>query len=91
MVDPALLEILCCPETHQGLAPADAALVELLNRQIAAGQLRNRKGEAVKEKVDGGLVRADGKVVYLVRNRIPIMLIDEAIPLASAPAQTPQP
>jgi uncharacterized protein YbaR (Trm112 family) len=86
MVDPALLEILCCPETRQGLTPADAALVEHLNRQITAGQLRNRKGEAVKELVDGGLVRADGKVVYLVRNRIPIMLIDEAIPLTSPPA-----
>jgi uncharacterized protein YbaR (Trm112 family) len=91
MIDPALLEILCCPETHQGLTLADPTLVERLNQQIAAGQLRNRKGEAVQEKVDGGLVRADGQVVYLVRNRIPIMLIDEAIPLTSASAQTPQP
>ena len=91
MVDPALLEILCCPETHQGLTLADPALVELLNQQIAAGQLRNRKGQAVNQKVDGGLVRADGKVVYLVRSGIPIMLIDQAILLTSASTQTPQP
>jgi uncharacterized protein YbaR (Trm112 family) len=91
MIDPALLEILCCPETHQGLTLADPALVELLNQQIAAGQLRNRKGQAVNQKVDAGLVRADGKVVYLVRSGIPIMLIDQAILLTSASAQTPQP
>jgi uncharacterized protein YbaR (Trm112 family) len=29
------------------------------------------------------LVRADGKFIYPIRQEIPIMLIDEAIPLAS--------
>ena len=36
--------------------------------------------------LEGGLLRADGKVVYPIRNGIPVMLIDEAIPLGeSAP------
>jgi uncharacterized protein YbaR (Trm112 family) len=35
----------------------------------------------VTEQIEGGLLRADGKVLYPVRSHIPVMLIDEAIPL----------
>lgn len=85
MIDPELLKILCCPETHQPLTPADAALLERLNGQIATGQLRNRAGQPVARKCDGGLVRQDGQFVYPVCEDIPILLINEAIPLAGQP------
>lgn len=81
MIDAELLKILCCPETHQGLTPAEPALVEKLNQQITTNQLRNRAGQAVTEKIDAGLVREDRKFLYAIRQDIPIMLIDEAIPL----------
>lgn len=83
MIDPELLKILCCPETHQTLTPAEPALIEKLNGQIQAGSLRNRVGKTVSEKFEGGLVRQDGKFLYPIRQNIPIMLIDEAIPVAS--------
>ena len=83
MMDAELLKILCCPETHQGISLADPSLVEKLNQQIAAGKLRNRGGQPLTEKVDGGLMRADGRFVYPIRQDIPVMLIDEAIPLAA--------
>ena len=82
MIDPELLNIMCCPETHQPIAVAEPALIEKLNQLIAAGQLKNRAGQPIKEKIDGGLVREDRKFAYPVRENIPIMLIDEAIPLA---------
>ena len=82
MVDDALLKILCCPETHQELRLADAALVESLNQKISAGQLKNRAGKPVTETLSGGLVRRDGKFLYPVRN-LPVMLVDEAIPLVA--------
>lgn len=82
MIDADLLNILCCPETHQTLRIAEPALVEQLNRQIAAGTLKNRAGQPVKNKIDGGLVRADGQCLYFYRQNIPVMLVDEAIPLA---------
>jgi len=82
MIDPELLKIMCCPETHQPIAVAEPALTEKLNRQIASGQLKNRAGQPIKEKIDGGLVREDRKFAYPIRENIPIMLIDEAIPLA---------
>jgi uncharacterized protein YbaR (Trm112 family) len=81
MVDPQLLEILCCPETRQDVALAPAALVDELNRRAEAGTLRNRAGEPVREKMDAGLLRADGKFLYPVREDIPAMLVEEAIPL----------
>lgn len=83
MIDPELLKIMCCPETHQNIAPAEPTLIEKLNHQINAGQLRNRAGQPVSEKIDGGLVRSDRKFLYPIRQDIPIMLIDEAIPLTT--------
>jgi uncharacterized protein YbaR (Trm112 family) len=83
MIDAELLKILCCPETHQELRLAEPAVIERLNQQAAAGTLKNRSGTVVSEKLDGGLVRADGKFLYPIRQQIPIMLIDEAIPLAA--------
>jgi uncharacterized protein YbaR (Trm112 family) len=81
MIDPELLKLLCCPETHQQLHPADAALLEQLNQKIAAHTLVNRTGKPVSEKLAGGLVRADGAILYPIRNNIPVMLVEEGIPL----------
>lgn len=83
-MDPDLLRILCCPETHQKLQMADAALVEDLNRQISAGQLRNRAGATVSSKLDDALIREDGALLYPIRNHLPILLVDEGIPLTAA-------
>ncbi len=81
MIDQELLAILVCPETHQPLQPATAPVVERLNADIAAGRLRNRGGKAVTEKIDAGLVRADGQFLYAVRQDVPVMLTDEALAL----------
>jgi len=81
MVDPDLLRLLCCPETHQDVREADPALLATLNGQIAAGTLKNRAGQPVRQKLDGGLIRSDGKFLYPIRQDIPVMLVEEAIPL----------
>ena len=83
MIDPELLKIMCCPETHQELRVAEAAVIEKLNGEVAAGTLKNRAGKPVQEKIDGGLIRADGKYLYPIRRNIPVMLVDEGIPLAA--------
>jgi uncharacterized protein len=82
MIDPELLKILCCPETHQELRLAEPAVIEKLNGQVATGTLSNRAGQPVKEEIDGGLIRADGKLLYPIRRNLPVMLVDEGILLA---------
>ncbi len=81
MVDPELLQILVCPETRQPVRPADADVLTRLNSAIEAGSVVNQGGQEVREPIEEGLVREDGKVLYPVREEIPIMLIDEAIAL----------
>jgi len=81
MVDAELLKILVCPENKTPVTLASEALMEQINGAIEAGTLKNRGGEKVDERADGGLVREDRQYCYLIRDDIPIMLIDEAIPL----------
>lgn len=78
-IDPELLEILVCPETRQPLTVAGAELLERLNAAIADGSAVTRGGEVVPEPVTEGLLREDGRVLYPIRQDIPIMLIDESI------------
>jgi uncharacterized protein YbaR (Trm112 family) len=82
MTDPEILKILCCPETHQEVRLAEPTVIDKLNRQIAAGTLKNRAGQLVQQRLEGGLIRADGKFLYPIRHDIPAMLVDEGIPLA---------
>ena len=83
MIDKELLEILCCPETKQDLTLIDATQIAKINEFIKANSLKNRAGEVVREQIDGGLLRQDGMFIYAIREDIPIMLIDEAIPVAN--------
>jgi uncharacterized protein YbaR (Trm112 family) len=76
-----LLDILACPETKQPLTLAEPALIATLNNRIRQGTLTNRGGAPVTEPIDSGLVREDRRYLYPIREDIPIMLIDEAIPL----------
>lgn len=81
-IDPELLALLACPETKEPVALADDALVRGVNERIARGALANRGGQKVVEPVEGLLLRADRRYAYPVRDGVPIMLIEEALPLA---------
>lgn len=81
MVDPELLDILVCPENKTKVTLAEEALVDKANAAIETGTLKNRAGDTIEEKIDAGLVREDKAYMYPIRDDIPIMLIDEAIPL----------
>lgn len=81
MLDAQLLAILACPETRRPLRLAEPALLAAVNEAIAAGRVTNRAGQVIHEPVEELLVREDGAVAYPVREEIPVLLIDEGIPL----------
>ena len=80
-LDQAFLDILACPETKEPVSPAGEELIARINAAIENGTLQNRTGQKIVEKIDGGLIRKDQKYLYPIRDDIPIMLIDEGIPL----------
>ena len=79
MVDTELLKMLVCPETHQPLREADEGLLAKLNEASRAGRVKNRSGSSVTETLSEALLRQDGKVLYPVRDGIPVLLVDEGI------------
>ena len=83
-IDKELLDLLACPETHQSLAEADAALLEKLNGRVAAGGCLNVGGEEVTAPLEAGLVREDRKIVYPIRDTIPVLLMNEGIATGGA-------
>jgi uncharacterized protein len=80
-LDDALLTILCCPETKQSVRLADPILIQKINSVVARGELKNIGNRAVTSQLDGGLLREDQKILYPIRDNIPVMLIEEGIPL----------
>ena len=80
-VNQELLDILVCPETKQPVALAPAELLTKLNAEVEAGRLRNRGGEPVTQTIEEGLLREDGRILYVVDDSIPVMLVEESIAL----------
>ncbi len=80
-IEPELLEILLCPETHQPVRVAEASLLSTLNQRIKSQTLKNRQGDVLGKPIEEALVRADGKCLYVIDDGIPNMLIDERIDL----------
>lgn len=80
-LDKELLAILCCPETKQPVSIADTLLIQRINNAIASGSLNNKGKKPVSTQLEGGLVREDQQILYPIRENIPVMLIEEGIPL----------
>lgn len=80
-MDKKLLSILCCPVTHKGLSVARGDLLHKVNAAIVAGKLVNREGVAVPAALEEALVTDDGKLLYPVKDGIPVLLEAESVGL----------
>lgn len=79
--DSALLDIICCPVTHQPLEKMSAGKLQRLNELIAAREIRNRADEPVEAALELALVTRDGRLAYPVRDGIPMLLEEQGIVL----------
>jgi uncharacterized protein len=82
MIDKELLAILVCPKDHSPLSAADDQMIVRVNRAIAAGRIKNQAGRLVEQPIAGGLLRADGTLLYPIHDGIPLLVPDEAISVA---------
>ena len=76
-----LLSILCCPVSHKGLSLARPNLLEKINIAISAGKLTNHNGNILSESIKEALVTDDEKIIYPMRDGIPVLLEEESIEL----------
>ena len=81
MIDDALLAMLRCPETRSRLRRIGEEALGRLNGGIAARQIQNRAGQLVERPLEDGLIREDAAVAYPVWDGMPMLLVDEGIPL----------
>lgn len=75
----SLLDILCCPVSHEPLRPLEKSRVKKLNDAIARGELLYVDGSAVDQPISEALVTRDAKVIYAVEGGIPVLLPDRGI------------
>ena len=79
MIDPDLLQMLCCPETKLPLQEADDLLLKELNLKISEKTLKNFSGQVLTTPLEGLLVTVDGSRAYPVVENIPVLLADDSI------------
>lgn len=82
MLNPDLLALLVCPETHQDVSLASPDEIACINAAIGKGQVHTVAGLTVEQPVDGALIRVDRAVAYPVRDDIPVMLVAEGLDLS---------
>lgn len=82
-MDRKLLDLLVCPATRQPLALLDKPGLEALNRAIAAGSVKRVDDASQTETIREALITRDRKTLYRIDDGIPVLLIEEGIPVAA--------
>ena len=80
MISDWFLQLARCPVSHSRLRWADQELVRQLNEAVKLGKVTNRVQRKVCEPVDQALINDDQSLLYPVRDDIPTLIADEAIP-----------
>jgi len=78
-MDKKLLDIICCPITKLPLQLLDSERLARLNAAIHAGEIKNHTANDLSEELTEALVTRDGRLVYPIRDSIPVLLEEESI------------
>lgn len=78
-ISDSLLDIICCPVSHEPLQPLDRRRLKSLNKHIADGQVQYVDHTTVEDRARAALITRDGKVIYLVTDGIPVLLPERGI------------
>lgn len=83
-VDRHLLQVLCCPITHQPVRPLRRDELRTLNDRLEAGELLYQDDSPVAGPIREGLITENGERIYLVEDDIPVMLEERCISARAA-------
>lgn len=78
-MDKKLLDIICCPITKLPLQVLDGDRLARLNAGIGAGAVVNSASDMIRNPLSEALVTRDGRLVYPVRDGVPVLLEEESI------------
>ena len=79
IIDPNLLKILACPESHQSLRLLEPDELDRINRLITDGVGKTASGESCQTAWTAGLIREDKLRAYQILDGLPILLIESAL------------
>ena len=78
-MDKKLLDIICCPLTKLPLQLLDSERLARLNAAILAGEIKNHAAKDLAEELAEALVTRYGRLIYPIRDSIPVLLEEESI------------
>ena len=78
-MDKKLLDIICCPLTKLPLQLLDTERLARLNGAIRAGEIKNHASSDLADELTEALITRDGRLVYPIRDNIPLLLEEESI------------
>lgn len=87
-VDRHLLQVLCCPITHQPVRPLRRDELRQINSCIESGELHYQDDTPVATPLRDGLITENGERIYVIDDDIPVMLEERCISARAAGLKT---